>query len=152
MRIRDATKGDFDFIFSGRKEIAREERFRIPSIAKEKKRVRDAIAGKRVRVAVEGGKAVGFTWFIEGSETPFGLDYGEFGLKYLWVDYVFVEKGWRGKGVGKALYADLASIARKRGASRLMGDVFTINSKSIAFHEKLGFEPLLRIYWKKVRK
>ncbi len=152
MEMRNAGKGDFDFILFGRTEIAREEGFRIPSIAKEKKRVRGAIAGKRVRVAVGNGKAVGFIWFVEGKETPFGLDYGDFGLKYLWVDYVFVEKGWRGKGVGKALYADLAAIARKRGASRLMGDVFTVNWKSIAFHEKLGFEPLLRIYWKKVRK
>ncbi|VVC71616.1 Acetyltransferase (GNAT) family protein [uncultured archaeon] len=151
MKIRYAGDADFDFVLSGRKEIARAEGFRIPDLAREKKRVNEAISGKRVRVAVEDGKAAGFLWFAVSEETPFGIDYGEFGMKYCWVDYVFTAPGKRGRGVGTALYEDVTEIARKKGAKKIMCDVFTVNKASAAFHSRIGFKPLLGIYWRDCR-
>lgn len=151
MEIRDAGKGDFDFILFGKTEVARMEGFEIPDMAHERRRVRKAIAEKRVRVAVDEGRPAGFIWFIESEEHPFGVDYGKFGMRYCWIDYVFVSEERRGKGIGTALYDDLARIARKRGVEKLMCDVFTVNKASADFHSRAGFEPLLTIYGRDCR-
>ena len=149
--MRDAKPDDFDFVLSGRIEIAKAENYVIPSMADERKRVRRAIAERRVRVAAgDDGRRLGFMWFIRNSVTPFGLDYGEFGEDYYWVDYVFVVKGARGKGVGSALYADLVARARKHGVKKIMCDVFSVNKSSGTFHRKLGFKPMLEIYCKEI--
>ena len=149
MKMRDAKPDDFDFVLSGRVEIAEAEDFVIPNMANEKRRVKRAIAERKVRVAVgDDGRRLGFLWFIRDSVTPFGIDYGEFGEEYYWVDYVFTAKEARGKGIGSALYEDLLALAKKNGVKKIMCDVFTVNKISGRFHRKLGFKPMLEIYCK----
>ena len=89
--------------------------------------------------------------FEVSRKTPFGVDYGPWSERFAWVSWSFVDAPRRGKGVGKALYAEFERECRRRGIKEVMLDVFEVNAKSRAFHEKLGFAPLLSIYSKKTR-
>lgn len=146
---RFAKSGDFEFVYSGRKEIAELEAFAIPNVEDDKKRLLEAIDAERVLLAVRGNSAVGFIWFVVSDTTPFGVDYGAFGSKYAWVDYVFVAKAEREKGVGAFLYEELAKWCADNGIAEILCDVYESNPQSMAFHEKLGFRPFLRIYSRK---
>ena len=150
LKIRYARPDDFEFVMGGRREIARVEKEPIWDIGKEKKKIKEAVAGKRIRIACSGPKALGFLWFARGRTAPFGLDYGDFGEELYWVDYVFVEEGEREKGIGAALYKDLEELARRKGVGRIMLDVYEVNGPSRIFHEGLGFAPFLTIYSKRI--
>ncbi|HLD76389.1 MAG TPA: GNAT family N-acetyltransferase [Candidatus Norongarragalinales archaeon] len=66
----------------------------------------------------------------------------------VWVDWSWVQKDFRGKGLGRKLYEALFNHARQKGFARVACDVFTVNEGSQAFHRKVGFEEKIRIYTK----
>ncbi|MFZ6003678.1 MAG: GNAT family N-acetyltransferase [Actinomycetota bacterium] len=49
---------------------------------------------------------------------------------------LFVEPDWMGRGVGRALVADLVSAATSRGAAAIE---VTANEHALAFYQRLGF-------------
>ncbi|MFH0713382.1 MAG: GNAT family N-acetyltransferase, partial [Candidatus Micrarchaeota archaeon] len=107
---------------------------------------------KRVRLAFSNGIPVGFIWFTVSDQTPFGVDYGDFGSRFAWVVYTYVLPECRKKGVATALYRDLAEWGKTNNVSEILCDVYEINSDSIKFHEKLGFKAFTRIYSKKLKR
>ena len=60
---------------------------------------------------------------------------------FAYVDRVVVAPGARGKGVARALYDDLAKIAKADMTNLLVceGNLDPPNPESLAFHERLGF-------------
>ena len=52
---------------------------------------------------------------------------------------VYVERGCRGRGVGRALLAALVAEARGRGLHVMVGGIDAANAASIALHRRLGF-------------
>jgi len=60
---------------------------------------------------------------------------------FAYIDRVVVASGARGRGLARALYADLARIALARQTNLLTCEVNLDppNPESLAFHEKLGF-------------
>ncbi len=54
-----------------------------------------------------------------------------------------VADAWQGRGLGRALYADLSAQARDAGLPLLACEVNLDppNPGSMAFHARLGFEP-----------
>ena len=62
---------------------------------------------------------------------------------FAYVDRVVVAEGWQGRGLGRALYADLAAQARQAGLPVLVCEVNLDppNPGSMAFHVKQGFRP-----------
>jgi phosphinothricin acetyltransferase len=52
---------------------------------------------------------------------------------------VYVERGWRGKGVGRALLARLIELGRKHGYHKLVLSAFPFNKAGVALYETLGF-------------
>ena len=149
---RLAQTGDFDFVWKGRKETADIEGFAIPNVEEDKVRVKDAIVAGKVLLAVSGKELVGFIWFVanDGSKVPFGLDYGAYGVKYVFVSYVYTKPEYRGKGVGRFLYENLEKYCKKNGISEIILDVHVKNPGSAEFHKKLGFESRVNIYKKMV--
>jgi len=149
LSIRLAVPVDLAFVLSGMKEIvAREKEFFNASL--QKRLATKAIAAKKVRVALLNGKRVGFLWFDFSESFPFGVAYGAYSSRYAWVSWAFVEKKFRGKGVGRSLYGDLQKICRKKKVKKILTDVFEINGESIRFHTRIGFKPIVRIYEKSV--
>lgn len=82
-------------------------------------------------VAEAGGEVVGW-----GSLNPYNprkaYDYV--------VDFsVYVERSWRGKGVGSLLLPRLVELARERGFHKMVLSAFPSNEAGMALYEKFGF-------------
>ncbi len=52
---------------------------------------------------------------------------------------VYVERGWRGKGVGRVLLARLVELGREHGYHKLVLSAFPFNPGGMALYEKMGF-------------
>ena len=81
------------------------------------------------------GKAVAFALFFP----TFSTFRGQPGL---YLEDVYVQPAYRGRGIGKALLATLAKIAIDRGLGRLEWAVLNWNSPAIQFYRSLGAGPL----------
>jgi hypothetical protein len=83
-------------------------------------------------MALQPGQAYqseNYRWFSEHYE------------KFVYVDRIAVSPNYKGRGIGRALYADVQSFATKAAAPILTCEVNLIpaNPDSMAFHMKLGF-------------
>ena len=52
---------------------------------------------------------------------------------------VYVERGWRGKGVGRRLLEHLIEQARALGYHKMMLSAFPFNASGVALYERMGF-------------
>ena len=86
-------------------------------------------------VAEEDGAVVGFAlWFLN-----FSTWLGRHGL---YLEDLYVQPAYRGRGLGKALLETLVGIARERGYGRVEWWVLDWNSPAQAFYRSLGAEPM----------
>ena len=60
----------------------------------------------------------------------------------IYLEDLFVQPEFRGKGIGKALLIRLAQIADERACGRMEWSVLDWNEPSITFYKKLGANPL----------
>ena len=82
-------------------------------------------------VAVADDEVAGFAlWFLNYSTW--------LGRHGIYLEDLYVTPGMRGRGAGKALLAELASICVDRGYGRLEWSVLDWNSPAIGFYESLG--------------
>lgn len=88
-----------------------------------------------VILAEVGGEPVGFALFFTNFST-FRARPG------IYLEDLFVRPEHRGRGIGKALIAAVASVAVARGAGRLEWAVLDWNAPAIAFYETLGARPM----------
>ena len=52
---------------------------------------------------------------------------------------VYVERGWRGKGAGRALLGRLIDLARGLGYHKMVLAAFPFNQAGVALYERMGF-------------
>jgi phosphinothricin acetyltransferase len=52
---------------------------------------------------------------------------------------IYIERGWRGKGVGRRLLEHLIEQARALGYHKMMLSTFPFNATGVALYERLGF-------------
>ncbi len=99
----------------------------------------DAPAAKALLVGLEGATVGYVTYFF-----TFGSVVGRRGL---WLDDIYVEAAFRGRGIGRAIMAHLADIAVRNGCARFEWMVLDWNEAAIGFYRKLGANilPDLRI-------
>jgi L-amino acid N-acyltransferase YncA len=55
---------------------------------------------------------------------------------------VYVERCWRGQGVGRRLLEQLIALARTLGFHKLVLATFPFNKAGVALYERLGFTPV----------
>jgi len=147
MKIRYANNNDFDFIIKGmEKNRILENRATKDVKAKlsDKRRIKQAIRKKNIRVLEKNGKPIAFLYFIINFKVMYIYD------KFFWVDLIYVKESHRSKGLGKLLYKDAVKIAKKKGIKKIVIDVFNVNKNSLDFHKKIGFHPLYTIFHKKI--
>ena len=60
------------------------------------------------------------------------------GRRALWLDDLFVDPAFRGKGIGKVLMAYIASIAVQHQCARFEWIVLDWNTEAIEFYRRLG--------------
>ena len=85
--------------------------------------------------ALEGEREVGFALFFHNFSTFLGR-------AGIYLEDLYVRPECRGKGYGKALLKELASIAVERGCGRLEWWCLDWNRPSIDFYLSLGAEPM----------
>jgi GNAT superfamily N-acetyltransferase len=88
-----------------------------------------------VLIAEEQNKPIGFALFY--------TTYSTFqGQANLFLEDLFIEPDFRGKGYGKLLFSCLATIAKERGYRRMDWWCLQWNLPSIGFYEKMGAKQL----------
>jgi len=86
-------------------------------------------------VADVGGDVVGFAlWFLN-----FSTWLGHHGI---YLEDLYVTPAMRGRGIGKALLAELAAICVRRGYQRLEWWVLDWNEPAIGFYRSIGARPM----------
>ena len=80
--------------------------------------------------------------FLDDAPVGFALYFYTFstflGKPGIYLEDIFVESEYRGKGIGSGLLKRLARIARERNCGRVEWSVLTWNQPSIDFYHRLG--------------
>jgi GNAT superfamily N-acetyltransferase len=137
VQITAATPDDVPLILDLIKKLAEYERLAHRVEATEPL-VHTALFGPRpaaeVIIARVGEVPVGFAVFFATFSTFAGLP-------GLFLEDLFVEADWRGRGVGGRLLSRLAAIALERGWSKINWNVLDWNETAIRFYQSIGGEP-----------
>jgi len=131
---RVASRSDVPLILAFIRELAAYERLRDEVVADE--------AGLTASLFGETPRAEVLIADLEGGPVGFALffhNYSTFlGCPGIFLEDLFVREEARGRGVGRALLARLATIAMERGCGRLEWNVLDWNAPAIGFYERLG--------------
>ena len=88
-----------------------------------------------VLFAMEGDREIGFALYFHNFSTFLGR-------AGLYLEDLYVEPEFRGKGYGKAILQKLSAIAVEHGCGRLEWWCLDWNQPSIDFYRSLGAEPM----------
>jgi GNAT superfamily N-acetyltransferase len=138
VQIRSATEADVPLILQFIRDLAIYEKLEHKVIATEETVRRTLFGNPRfaeVVFAEVDGKEVGFALFFHNYSTFLGQP-------GIYLEDLFVKPESRGHGIGKALLAHLAKLAKERGCGRLEWAVLDWNTPSINFYKSLGAVPL----------
>ena len=134
LAIRPAQRADAALIFDFIRKLAEYERLLHAVVATEADVVRD-LFGQNPRVFCDLA-------FWDGAPAGFALwfhNYSTFrGRHGLYLEDLFVEPAYRGRGIGKALLRHLAQRCQADGLARLEWQVLDWNAPSIEFYKSLG--------------
>ena len=133
LEFRYATREDIDLIYTFIKKLAQYEG--MPEAVKaSKEMVEDWMFNRKraeVLFAVLDEKEIGFSLFYES----FAAYVGKGGL---FIDDLYIDPEYRGKGYGKQLLSKMASIALERECGRLEWLCLRENTPSMEFYKKIG--------------
>ena len=132
LSIRPAHASDVPALKTMIHEFAEFER--LPVAATEASLLRDGFGERpkfRVVMAEWNGQAAGYAFFFDY--------YSSFeGRAGLFLEDIYVRDQYRGKGIGKALLAWVASIARQQNCFGVRWQVLDWNTPAIEFYKNLG--------------
>jgi len=136
--IRSATPDDVPTILELIRELADYERS-LDEVEATEDGLRAALFAARpavfAHVAELDGEVVGFAlWFLN-----FSTWLGKHGI---YLEDLYVTPATRGRGLGKALLAELAAICEREGYGRLEWWVLDWNEPAIGFYRSIGAEPM----------
>jgi len=136
--IRFATERDVRLVLAFIRKLAVYERLEHQMEATEEV-LRESLFGPAPRaevlLAFVGGEAAGFALFFHNFSTFVGR-------AGLYLEDIFVDEHFRGKGVGRVLFARLGEIARERNCRRFEWAVLDWNASAIRFYQNLGAREL----------
>jgi GNAT superfamily N-acetyltransferase len=136
--IRAATPDDVPVLLQFIRELAAYEKLSHEVLATEAT-LHDHLFGKRRHaeavLACEDGRGVGFALFFHNFSTFAGKP-------GLYLEDLYVQPEFRGRGYGRALMIHLARLARERGCARFEWCVLNWNQPSLEFYHSLGAVPM----------
>lgn len=142
--IRRAQRADVDLILSFIKAIAEYEKLSDEVVATSESLEKWIFDDQRAEVIfiLHDGVEVGFALFFHN----FSTFQGRAGL---YLEDLYVKPEFRGRGYGKRLLKELATIAKDRGCGRMEWSCLNWNQPSIDFYLSLGAKPMLEwtVYW-----
>jgi GNAT superfamily N-acetyltransferase len=132
--IASARSEDVPYILAMIEALADYEKLRHLCVATEAG-IRQALFGPRPAAEVllgwDGAAPVAFALFFHNFSTFLGR-------KGLYLEDLFVQPAFRGRGYGRALLIELARIAVQRSCGRFEWSVLDWNASAIGFYESLG--------------
>ena len=87
-------------------------------------------------------KLVGYLWWVDTENCPYGPGCYADKEPFLWVHTVYTIPSYRRRGVAWALHGELERIARRRKRASIWLDVYANNPISQKLHDTLGFQPV----------
>ena len=136
--IRPATAADLPLITALIRELAEYEQL-VQDVRFEEASLGQYLFGPKPMAEVLIGEvdnaACGFALFFHNFSTFEGRP-------GIYLEDLFVREPARGRGLGKALFAELARLATARGCVRLEWAVLDWNAPSISFYRNLGARTL----------
>lgn len=136
--IRFATEDDVPVILEFINALAEYEKLSHEAVASEDD-LRKTLFGERpyaeVLIAEVESHPAGFALFFHNYSTFLGKP-------GLYLEDLFVKPDFRGHGLGRALFAELARIAMERDCGRLEWWVLDWNEPAIGFYKSLGAEAM----------
>ncbi len=137
-QIRFATAADCEIILNFIKGIAEYEKLSHLVEATTEKISTHLFGPKAVAeclLAFEDNTPVGFALFFH--------NYSTFVSKPgIYLEDLFVDPNFRGKGYGKALLETLIQLAKGRDCGRIEWSVLDWNTSAISFYESMGAKPM----------
>jgi GNAT superfamily N-acetyltransferase len=137
VQIRHAGPEDAQLVLGFIRELAEYERLSHAVVATEADLRRSLFGAEpfaRALIASLDGSEVGFAVYF--------FNYSTFvGRPGLYLEDLFVRPAARGRGVGRALLAQLAQIAVERDCGRMEWAVLDWNEPAIRFYRSLGASP-----------
>ncbi len=135
IRIRPATDGDAGAIATIYNQGIEDRIATLETELRTRDERRQWLAARSPRhpviVAETGGRVVGW-----GSLNVFNARKA---YEYVADFSVYIERDWRGKGVGSRLLARLIELGRELGYHKLVLSAFPSNTGGMALYQKLGF-------------
>ena len=138
LQIRNAGREDVPLILAFVRKLAEYERLDHAVEATEELLEETMFGARSVAECVFAewnGEPVGFALFFHNYSTFLGRP-------GVYLEDLFVDPPYRGKGIGKALLVHVAKLAVERGCGRVDWSVLDWNEPSIGFYKKLGARPL----------
>lgn len=136
--IRTAIPGDEGQVLRLIGALAEYEQLTHEVVATEEQ-IRNALFGKRpyaeCLLAEVDRRVVGFALFFYNFSTFLGKP-------GIYLEDLFVEPEYRGRGLGKALIEAVFAQANREGCGRVEWSVLDWNEPSIRFYESLGAQPM----------
>ena len=145
LKLRSATADDVPLILQLISSLAEYEREPHAVVATDRDLLRDGFGAEpkfHVIIAEWDSAPVGFAFYFYHYSTWLGR-------AGIFLEDLFVKPEYRGKGIGKALLAELARIAVESNFYGVKWEVLDWNQPAIDFYEKLGAE--VRRAWLPVR-
>ncbi|MDY0288682.1 MAG: GNAT family N-acetyltransferase [Sphaerochaeta sp.] len=133
MTIRQAKREELPQILSFIKELAQYENLETEVVATIESMDRWLFAQRKATVlfCCEDGKPVGFALYFYNYSTWEGCC-------GLYIEDLFIQNPYRGKGYGKALIEHISSLAVQEGLTRVEWVCLDWNRMSIDFYKSLG--------------
>jgi GNAT superfamily N-acetyltransferase len=135
--IRPAGPGDVGVILGFIRALAEFERLADEAVADEATLSRSLFGPRpyaECLIACVGNEPAGFALYFHNFSTFTGKP-------GLYLEDVFVDPRFRGRGIGEALFHELAKIAQARDCARFEWSVLDWNENAIRFYRRLGAEP-----------
>ncbi|MDE3059203.1 MAG: GNAT family N-acetyltransferase [Bacteroidota bacterium] len=138
IRIESTTEKDIPVIFSFIKNLAEYEKL-VHEVVATEDILRETLFGERrfaeVVIAYYDHIAAGYALFFHNFSTFVGRP-------GLYLEDLFVQREFRGKGIGTALLQHLARLAVERQCGRMEWAVLNWNAPAISFYKQLGARPM----------
>lgn len=137
VKIRPAAEPDVPAIVALIHALAEYEKAGPGAVTLSEDLLHEALFGARPPVeglvATAGAEIAGYALYFHNFSSWRGR-------RGLYLEDLFVRPELRGRGIGKALIAELTKIARERGCARLEWIVVDWNQPAIDFYKSLGAE------------
>lgn len=134
--IRKATESDAETIYNLIYQLAVYEKLEHEVVTSPEELRKQIFDNKFAKVLIgeENGKPVGFALYFYNFSTFLGKP-------GIYLEDLFVEPDYRGKGYGKKLLIELTKIAKAENCGRMEWSVLNWNTPSIEFYKSLGAKP-----------